>query len=196
MVENLRRKRDVGHDSARVRGQSHFPDADLTVYEEFFREYPNFIGFNYAEQFWGFGPPLAASWTQRVAHWVDLMKLNQKYGGYLIVSWCGTQYSPSINPIAMMKLNPAFAAICQQSPKYFILCEKYTTTAYKSDMESICLGTYLSGFSGQYGIRYDNSGWTDATGTNQNFTLTTGGAPMLEHIMLTGQTVIDGPEII
>lgn len=178
-------------------GYRQFSDFDMSVYEEFYRDYPNFIGFNYAEQFWGFdNNTLSPTWTQRIAHFVDLMKLNQKYGGYLVVSWCGTQYSPSINPIAMMKLNPAFAAICKQSPKNFILCEKYTTTSYKSDIESICLGTYLSGYSGQYGMRYDNSGWSDATGTNQNFTLATGGAPMLEHIMLTGETVIDGPEII
>ena len=178
-------------------GYRQFSDVDMSVYEEFYRDYPNFIGFNYAEQFWGFdNNALSPTWTQRIAHFVDLMKLNQKYGGYLVVSWCGTQYSPSINPIAMMKLNPAFAAICKQSPENFILCEKYTTTSYKSDMESICLGTYLSGYSGQYGIRYDNSGWSDATGTNQNFTLATAGAPMLEHTMLTGETVIDGPEII
>ena len=84
-------------------GQSHFSDSDLTVYEEFYRDYPNFIGFNYAEQFWGFGPPLAVTWSQRIAHFVDLMKLNQKYGGYLDVSWCGAYYGAGINPIAMLK---------------------------------------------------------------------------------------------
>jgi hypothetical protein len=64
-------------------------------------------------------------------------------------------------------------------------------------MESLCLGAYLSGYSGQYGIRYDNTGWTDSTATNNaNFTLATAGAVHLEHMMLTGQTVIDGPEII
>jgi hypothetical protein len=177
-------------------GQCHFSDTNLTVYEEFFREYPNFIGFNYAEQFWGFGPPLAVTWTQRVAHWVDLMNLNQKYGGYLIVSWCGNQYDPNINPIAMMKLNPAFAAVCKQSPQNFILEEKYTQETYQSDMESVCLGTYLSGFCGQYGIRYDQTGWTDGDDINTNFTMASGGAAILEHGMLTGETVIDGPEII
>ena len=34
-------------------GHSHFSDFDLSIYEEFYRDYPNFIGFNYAEQFWG-----------------------------------------------------------------------------------------------------------------------------------------------
>ncbi|MDR3459761.1 MAG: glycoside hydrolase family 98 domain-containing protein [Verrucomicrobiae bacterium] len=176
-------------------GQSHFSDADLTVYEEFYREYPNFIGFNYAEQFWGFGPPLAVTWTQRIAHFVDLMKLNQKYGGYLVVSWCGAYYGASINPIAMMKQNPAFAALCKQSPKNFILEEKYTSNYGFYDIESTCLGTYLSGYCGQYGIRYDNSGWVGYN-TNDAFHVAAASAPIIEHGMLTGETVMDGPEQI
>jgi hypothetical protein len=178
-------------------GFTQFPDSDLAMFEEFYRDNPNFIGFNYAEQFWGFGnPPLAPTWTQRVAHWADLMKLNQKYGGYLVVSWCGNQYDPNINPIAMMKLNPAFAAICRASPQNFILEEKYTQQTYQSDMESVCLGTYLSGFCGQYGIRYDETGWTDANDIHTNFTMASAGVPLIEHGMLTGETVIDGPELI
>jgi len=176
-------------------GQSHFSDFDLTVYENFYRNYPNFIGFNYAEQFWGFGPPLAVTWTQRVAHWVDLMKLNQKYGGYLDVSWCGEYYGASINPIAMMKQNPAFAAICQQSPKNFILEEKYTSNYGFYDIESTCLGTYLAGFCGQYGIRYDNTGWVGYNASDA-FHVGAASAPIIEHGMLTGETVMDGPEII
>ena len=34
--------------------QPRFSESDLSVYEEFYKNYPNFIGFNYAEQFWGF----------------------------------------------------------------------------------------------------------------------------------------------
>jgi len=180
-------------------GFHHFSEFDLSVYEEFYRAYPNLIGFNYAEQFWGFDDPtdpLSAAWTDRITHFADLLKLSQKYGGYLVVSWCGNQYDANINPIGMLKRNPAFAAACQQYTKNYILCEKYTQQSYQSDMESVCLGACLSGYSGQYGIRYDSTGWTDATGTNQNFTLATGGAPHLEHIMLTGETVIDGPELI
>ena len=180
-------------------GFCQFSDFDLSVYEEFFREYPNLIGFNYAEQFWGYDSvtdPLSAAWTDRIAHFANLLPLCSKYGGYLVVSWCGNQWSPSINPIAMLKRDPNFAAACRNHTENYILCEKYTQQSYQSDMESICLGAYLSGYSGQYGIRYDSTGWTDATGTNQNFTLATGGAAHLEHIMLTGETVIDGPELI
>jgi len=179
--------------------QPQFSDYDLSVYEEFFRDYPNFLGLNYAEQFWGFDDPTdkySAKWTDRITHFSDLLKLSSKYGGYLVVSWCGNQYGPNINPIGMLKQNPGFAQACRDYTKNFILCEKYTTTGYKLDIESLCLGAYLSGYSGQYGIRYDNSGWSDSTGVNQNFTLATGAAPHLEHLMLTGETVIDGPEII
>lgn len=180
-------------------GFSQFSDFDLSVYEEFFRNYPNFIGFNYAEQFWGYDSvtdPLSAKWADRIAHFARLLKLCNQYGGYLVVSWCGNQWSPSINPIAMVKRDPNFAAACRNYTENFILCEKYTQQSYQSDMESICLGSYLSGYSGQYGIRYDDTGWTDASGNHSNFTMATGTTPCFEHAMLTGQTVMDGPELI
>ena len=182
-------------------GMVQFSETDLSVYEEFYKSYPNFIGFNYAEQFWGFDDPIdpvSAGWANRMANLANQMKLANKYGGYLIVSWCGNQYSPNINPIGMLKRNPAFAAACLQYSKNYILCEKYTTVAYQHDMESVALGTYLSGLSGNYGIRYDDTGWTDSTGTHtsSSFTMGTSATPILEHGMLTGQTVIDGPELI
>lgn len=179
-------------------GYAQFSDFDLSVYEEFYRDYPNLIGFNYSEQFWGFGDsnPLSPDWTDRMSHFANLLKLSNKYGGYLVVSWCGNEWSPNINPIAMMKRNPDFAEACQKYTENYILCEKYTQRSYQSDMESICLGAYLSGYSGNYGIRYDYTGWTDANGENENFTMATAGAVHLEHVMLSGETVIDGPELI
>jgi hypothetical protein len=179
-------------------GYEHFSEYDLSQYEDFYRNYPNFIGFNYAEQFWGFGNPadaLSPPWNVRIAHFVDLMKLNAKYGGYLVVSWCGEYYGAGINPIAMMKKNPAFAAICAHSPQNFILEEKYTSNQGFYDIESTCLGTYLSGYCGQYGIRYDNSGWVGYN-TNDAFHPAAASAPIIEHGMLTGETVMDGPELI
>jgi len=180
-------------------GYSQFSDFDLSVYEEFYKEYPNFIGFNYAEQFWGYddtSDPLSPSWSTRMSHFANLLKLSNQYGGYLSVSWCGNQWSPSINPIGMMKRNPAFAKACRDYTENYILSEKYTQTSYQSDMESICLGSYLSGYSGNYGIRYDDTGWTNASGVHEGFTMATAAAPHFEHMMLTGQTVIDGPELI
>jgi hypothetical protein len=177
-------------------GLSQFSDFDLSVYEEFYRDYPNFIGFNYAEQFWGFddpNDPISAAWADRMSHFVNLLKLSNKYGGYLSVSWCG---GGSINPIGMLKRNPDFAAACRNYTENYILAEKYTTQSYIFDRESLCLGAYLSGYSGNYGIRYDDSGWTDMNKEHKNFTMATAGAPHLEHAMLTGQTVIDGPELI
>lgn len=156
-------------------GFSHFSDFDLTVYEEFYRDYPNLIGFNYCEQFWGYDSttdPLSARWTDRINHFANLLELSSRYGGYLVVSWCSNRWSPNINPIAMLKRVPAFAAACRQYTQNYILCEKYTQQSYLYDMESLCLGAYLSGYSGQYGIRYDVTGWTDANGDHSNFTRT------------------------
>ena len=180
-------------------GFAHFSDFDLSVYEEFYRDYPNLIGYNYCEQFWGYDSQtdlLSPVWSDRINHFADLLELSDQYGGYLVVSWCGNQWSPNINPIGMLKRNPDFAAACRGYTENYILCEKYTQQSYQSDMESLCLGAYLSGYSGQYGIRYDDTGWTDASGNHSNFTMATYGAPFLEHVMLTGQTVIDAPELI
>jgi hypothetical protein len=63
-------------------------------------------------------------------------------------------------------------------------------------MESLCLGAYLSGYSGNYGIRYDETGWTDGTGTHTNFTMASAMAVHLEHMLMDGATVIDAPELI
>ena len=35
-------------------GHTHIQDDDLETFEYFFKRYPNFLGWNYAEQFWGF----------------------------------------------------------------------------------------------------------------------------------------------
>ncbi|MCW1923413.1 DNRLRE domain-containing protein [Luteolibacter arcticus] len=180
-------------------GFSQFSDFDLSIYEEFYRDYPNMIGFNYCEQFWGYDSPtdpLSAKWGDRINHFANLLALSNRYGGYLVVSWCGNQWSPNINPIAMLKRIPAFAAASRDYTENYILCEKYTQQSYQSDMESVCLGAWLSGYAGQYGMRYDDTGWTDASGVHANFTMATQGAPFLEHVMLTGQTVFDGPELI
>lgn len=176
-------------------GFCHFSDFDLTVYEEFYREYPNVLGFNYAEQFWGFDDKWSVTFPQRLNHFYELMKLNQKYGGYLVSSFCGSYYGASLNPIAMMKRDANFAAICKQDPEHFIQCEKFTSTYGFSDIESTSLGTYLSGYSGQYGIRYDECGWT-TTATDATYPVAAGALPVIEHVMLTGETVIDGPELI
>ena len=184
-------------------GQCHFPDypydsLDGTLFEEFFRDYPNFLGFNYCEQFWGFDQvdfPVSA--VTRYKHFANLLELTNAYGGYLVVSWCGNQWSPNINPLAMLKRVSSFEEACRKYTENFILCEKYTQQSYIQDMESLCLGAYLSGYSGQYGIRYDSTGWSNADlEEGEDYTMVTGLSTHLEKLMQAGLTVIDGPELI
>ena len=187
-------------------GPCHFPDYDPaeidyddTLFGEFFREYPNFLGFNYAEQFWGFdnyvkGFPVTAE--QRYIHFTGLLELCHKYGGYLVDSWCGNQWGQSINPLAMIKRIPEFEEAARLYSDNFILLEKYTQTGYQSDMESLVLGTYLSGYCGNFGIRYDDSGWTDESGEGTGgYVLATGLTINFERFAFNGMTVIDGPEL-
>ena len=183
-------------------GQCHFPDypnqsLEGTLFEEFFKDYPNFLGFNYCEQFWGFEQkdfPITP--VNRYKHFANLLELTNKYGGYLVVSWCGNQWGQALNPIAMLKRVPQFEEACRKYTENYILCEKHTQVGYLQDMESSCLGAYLSGYSGQYGIRYDSTGWTDSNGENKNFSLITGLSTQIEKLMHSGLTVIDGPELI
>lgn len=191
-------------------GYCHFPDVasyedfndpKFSLYKEFF-SYPNFLGFNYCEQFWGFDSTDALyspSWTQRVAHWEHLLKLTNEYGGYLVVSFCSNYWSAPINPIAMVKRNPGFAAAAKKYAQNFVMCEKYTQSGMFFDVESMCLGTWLSGVAGNYGIRFDQCAWNDQQGEyygDKDYPTAAGAALQLEHIALTGQTVIDGPELI
>lgn len=185
-------------------GPSHFPDYDAetdyedTLYAEFYRDFPNFLGYNYCEQFWGFeSEDFPVTPVERYEHFAKLLELGNQYGGYLVVSWCGNEWSPNINPLAMLKRVPEFEEACEKYSQNYILCEKYTTTSYLFDMESLVLGAYLSGYSGQFGIRYDESGWTDFDGEGQeDYRLVTSLPVCLERYALNGMTVIDGPELI
>ena len=107
-------------------GYSHLSDYDLSVYEEFFRDYPNFLGFNYAEQFWGFDGDCSGPWIDRANHWANLMELSHRYGGYVCVSFTGGFWGAILNSLGMVKRVPALEAICKQHPENFIMCEKYT----------------------------------------------------------------------
>ena len=198
-------------------GYSHFPDVssysqfdqeEYGMYKEFFEGYPNFLGFNYCEQFWGFDSTDALgspSWMQRVAHWNELLKLTHEYGGYLTVSFCANYWSAPINPVAMIKRNPEFARTTAQYAENFIMCEKYTQSGCFFDVEAECMGVWLSGHAGNYGIRFDQCAWNEWAAKyygyedfvqDTSFPVALGAALQLEHITLTGQTVIDGPELI
>lgn len=201
-------------------GLCHFPDYEAdddlegTIFEEFFRDYPNFIGYNYCEQFWGFewreddgneehGRD-TPSCPERYQHFAALLKLCNKYGGYLDVSWCVNQWGQGINPIAMLKQVPEWEAACREYSQNFILEEKYTQVSYINDVESLVYGYYISGYCGNFGIRYDDSGWSDSTYkgeegekvTKDEYRVATGLPMHLERLALNGLTVIDGPELV
>lgn len=192
-------------------GQCHFPDyaadADLddTIFGEFFREYPNFLGYNYCEQFWGFATAdFPVTYQQRYDHFAALLKLCNKYGGYLDVSWCENQWGSALNPVAMLKTNANWEKACRTYAQNFILEEKYTQPGYIADVESEVYGAYISGYCGNYGIRWDDTGWTDYPWQGDDFTeqsknqyrLSTSLPVYLERMAMNGMTVIDGPELV
>lgn len=182
----------------------HFPDIynyeemKESLYAEFYKEYPNFIGFNYCEQFWGFQSadnPHTVTFQQRLAHWVHLMNLTHEYGGYLIISCTGPYYGASMNPVGMFKQDANLAEVCASYPENFILCEKFTSKYGFHNTESASMGAWLSGYAGQYGIRFDITGWNGLT-ESEECPVPSGTIPVIEHMALTGQTIIDGPELI
>lgn len=189
-------------------GICHWPDYQSysqfkgSLFEEFYRDYPNFIGFNYAEQGWGFGNN-SATYEERLQHFANLMQLSHEYGGYLTVSFLNPSGAASNSGVAMIKRNRDFADACKKHPENFIACEKFTQTYGFFDMESTSLGLFVSGFAGHYGMRFDECGWYSDAGkgiagwnNDTDFPVAAGAIPMIEHTMFTGETVFDGPELI
>ena len=207
-------------------GQCHFPDYDNsynivnspnkslyvqhadedyenTIYAEFFRDYPGFIGFNYSEQFWGFdSADHPCTFQQRYQHFAHLLKLCNKYGGYLNINWCANQWSAPLNPIAMLKTNPQWREACEKYGQNLQLEEKYTQGSFIEDVESEVLGFYLAGYCGSFGVRYDETGWTDCDDNgivkiSKDYYRQITGMPIhMERMVLNGATVIDGPELV
>lgn len=181
-------------------GFTHFPDydtsvdLDTTIYGEFYRDYPNFIGINYAEQFWGYDDKWSLTWMERADHWSNLVKQANKYGGYVIVSFTGGFWGAGLNPVAMVKRNANLNAALRKYAQNFIIEEKFTMAYGFHDVESTSMGMWLSGFAGNYGIRFDECGWVP--NASEKFPPAAGAIPYLEHMMLTGETVVDGPELI
>lgn len=176
-------------------------DGTTTAYEQYFKDYPNFLGFNFAEQFWGFGSDGNVSFPTRLQLFADLMPVCHQYGGYLAVSFTDSYYSSSKMPMAYIKRNQQIRESLASDPEHFLCFEKYTLKKNFLDIESNCLGAWLGGYAGQYGIRFDSSGWlssgdeTDQTKGASAFVRAAGAIPIVEHAMLTGQTMMDGPEL-
>ena len=150
---------------------SAFADDDMEIYERYFKQYPNFLGWNFAEQFWGFGEErkrengtvINPSFLTRLDLFTKIMKLCHQYGGYLVVSFTQSVYSANMMPVAYMKRNAEMNRLLTEDKDHFICCEKYTMKNGFFDIESNCLGAYLGGYAGQYGIRFDACGWFSET---------------------------------
>lgn len=170
------------------------------VFESYYQNYPNFIGFNYAEQFWDFGAPGCPTWDERLETLYQLLQLAYQYGGYLTMNFTQAYDSYQMMPMAILKDNSDIRDFLRLHPEHFICSEKYTMKKGFYMIESDCLGMFLSGYAGHYGIRFDTSGWmTNSDDRNDSegntYVESAGLLPMVEHMLLTGQSVIDGPEL-
>lgn len=178
-------------------GFSHFSETDLRFYEELYRDYPNFIGWNYAEQFWGFDDKFSCSFDERLSHFADLMKLARKYGGYTCISFCGNIWSLPLSPLAMMKRSAAFAEQAAAAPQNLIICDKYTMSSMFYEYESMSFGSFIAGYTTNFGIRFDQCGWNaELESEKDNMPAAAGAAPVLNNWLINGGTVNDGPELI
>ncbi len=170
------------------------------AYEQYYRDYPNFLGFSFAEQFWDFGQNGCPTWEERQQTLIALLEMAHLYGGYLTMSFTQSYDNCLMMPIGMMKNNAALLDAFATYGSHFICTEKTTMKKGFYDIESNCLGMWLSGYAGQYGIRFDTSGWMSNTDSLNNassnpYVEAAGIAPVVEHMLLTGQTVLDGPEL-
>lgn len=185
-------------------GHTHIQDNDLETFEYFFKTYPNFLGWDYAEQFWAFGDAGDLSSMTAASRWAlfaNLVEMSHKYGGFLTVSWCGGDYHMSTNPMGELKADKNFLEACRKYPEAIVFLYKYTHSSSFYNNESICWGPYFSGLAKNYGVRYDNCGWNDMTskliGENKcKYPGSAGIGTVMEQMCVNGGSVWDGPELI
>ena len=186
-------------------GHTHIQDNDLETFEYFFKTYPNFLGWNYAEQFWGFdvaGNESSSSQTSRLALFAKLVPMHHKYGGFLTVSFCGNVWSHPLNPMGMMKRNTDLLKACRDYPEAILWLYKYTTSSCWYNNESVTFGPFVSGLAKNYGVRYDNCGYNGALdailGENhgKKYPGSAGIGTVMEQTCVNGGAVWDGPELI
>ena len=130
-------------------------DKNINAYRRYFENYPNFIGYNFAEQFWGYGEEENCTFEERLQLFAELLPICHKYGGYLAVSFCDSYYSSDKMPVGYMRQNEQLRDFLSSDPDHFLCFEKFTLKKNFLDIESHCLGAWLGGYAGQYGIRYD-----------------------------------------
>lgn len=185
-------------------GHTHIQDDDLETFEYFFKNYPNFLGWNYAEQFWGFdeaGDKSSSTQQTRIELFAKLVEMSHKYGGFLTVSFCGNIWSHPLNPLGMMKRNADLYQACQKYPEAILWLYKYTTSSCFYNNESVTWGPFVAGLANNYGVRYDNCGWNGALDEickNQNkpYPGAAGIGTVMEQTCVNGGAVWDGPELI
>ena len=185
-------------------GHTHIQDNDLETFEYFFKTYPNFLGWNYAEQFWAFGDAGDKSSMTKASRWAlfaNLVEMSHKYGGFLTVSWCGGIYHFDTDPLAELKSDKNFLNACKKYPEAIVFLYKYTHASSFYNNESVCWGPFISGLTKNYGVRYDNCGWNDAMSTlvgsdKCKYPGSAGIATVMEQTCVNGGAVWDGPELI
>lgn len=186
-------------------GHTHIQDDDLEIFEYFYKRYPNFLGWNYCEQFWGFDEPndeSSSSQADRLALFAKLVPMAHKYGGFLTISFCGNIWSHGLNPMGMMKRNKDLLKACKDYPEACLWLYKYTTSSCFYNNESVTIGPFISGLATNYGVRYDNCGWNGALdailgeGHGKKYPTAAGLGTVMEQTCVNGGAVWDGPELI
>ncbi len=186
-------------------GHTHIQDDDLETFEYFFKAYPNFIGWNYAEQFWGFdeaGDESSSTQASRIELFSKLVPMHHKYGGFLTISFCGNIWSHALNPMGMMKRNTKLLQACKDYPEACLWLYKYTTSSCWYANESVTFGPFVSGLAKNYGVRYDNCGYNGALdailgdGHGKKYPGAAGIGTVMEQTCVNGGAVWDGPELI
>ena len=185
-------------------GHTHIQDDDMVMFEYFYKHFPNFLGWNYAEQFWGFdeaGDKSSSTQTARWALFARLVEMAHEYGGFLTVSFCGNIWSHPLNPIGEIKRTPALLQACKNYPEAMLFLYKYTTSSCFYNNESVTFGPFISGLTRNYGVRYDNCGWNGALdailGENhgKKYPAAAGIGTVMEQTCVNGGAVWDGPEL-
>jgi len=184
-------------------GRTHFQVDDLETFEYFFKNYPNFLGWNFAEQFWGFDEADMGSATQvgQIALFAELVKMSHQYGGFLTISFCGNIWSHGLSPVGMMKRNSKLLNACRAYPEAILWLYKYTQPWCFYNAESVTLSPFISGLAKSYGVRYDNCGWNGAmdcvVGQNKcKYPIAAGIGTVMEQCGVNGGAVWDAPETI
>ena len=185
-------------------GHTHIQDDDIETFEYFFKHYPNFLGWNYAEQFWGFdeaGDKSSSTQPSRWALFAKLVEMSHQYGGFLTVSFCGNIWSHPLNPVGEMKREPRLLEACRKYPEAILWLYKYTTASCFYNNESVTFSPFISGLAKNYGVRYDNCGWNGALGATlgdnhgKKYPASAGIGTVMEQTGINGGAVWDGPEL-